>query len=151
MPTSPSPYLDLPLRSLDAVMAARAKHMSSTETAAPDPLVEWVASRFRIEAAAEAQIDPLDDLDPDEYAEMTAVLTIASKQIADIDDRICRHVATSAVGLIAQVRVLYELGSGEHSDDDADHDGLTGERLLARIIEGIERLAGLTRIDRGVE
>jgi hypothetical protein len=116
------------------------KHMSTTETAAADPVVALVAERFRLEEEAEVKSEPLHD------DELAAILALANERIARVDDQIADTVATSAAGLIGQVRVLLELGCGTYGNDDSDHDHTCSVRLTDTIIAGIERLAGGGRI-----
>jgi len=99
--------------------------MSSTETAPSDPVLSLIAERFRIEEEAEAKVEPIESADDAEEAEIATILDRASKRIARLDKRIAATVAISPAGLVGQVHVLLELGFGEYSDADADHDGTT--------------------------
>lgn len=126
-----SEYLNLPLRTeVDVLRARRGTAIVDELSPQGDRLAELVAERFRLEAG-------LDDAtvgDDDPLIERTA------ERIGRLDDEIASFVATSAAGIIGQVRVLHELGYGTFSDDDSHHADDCADRLIASIVAGVERL-----------
>jgi hypothetical protein len=107
-------------------------------SALSDPVVALVAKRFRLEAQGDTKTA---GLGPDETH---AVTVETAREIGRLDDQIASIVATSAAGIIRQVRVLREISEGVYYADNDDHrsDGCA-DRLEASITAGIERLAGM--------
>jgi hypothetical protein len=99
-----------------------------------DQVVALVDERFRLERACEeAYVD-----DADAYG---AIVSRTSERIARLDEILAGIVATSPAGIIAQVRVLNELGRGVYGDDDVYHADDCADRLEASIAAGIRFLA----------
>ena len=100
----------------------------------PDPVVALVAERFALEAACEAKIR---GRGPDETH---AIVEKTAGQIGHLDDRIAGIVATSAAGVIGQLRVLREICEGVYADDDVHHSRDCADRLMASIAAGVDQL-----------
>ena len=98
-----------------------------------DPVVTLVAERSRIEAETEASAG--------DGALYGALVERAAERIGRLDDEIADTIATSAAGIIGQVRVLREICEGDYADNEHRSDDCA-DRLMAAISAAIERLAG---------
>jgi hypothetical protein len=105
-----------------------------------DPVIALVEERSRLVAAWDAAIDAADDAG-------AAVVDRSSdrfySQIGRLDDQIAGLVATTAAGVIAQVRVLREIEGGNTFNTDRADD--CADELFSSIAAGVERLAGAGR------
>src|ERR1700722_12339203 len=111
--------------------------MSDDLSGPGDPVVALFAERSRLVADWDAEIDAADDAD-------AGVVDRSSdrfySQIGRLDDQIAGLVATSAAGIIAQVRVLREIEGGNTFNTDRADD--CADELFSSIAAGVERLAG---------
>lgn len=96
---------------------------------ADDPIVALLAERRRIFAACEASGEHLSQ------AEFNANVGRCFEATDAIAERVSGMTATSAAGLIAQIRLLARL-----EIDNEAYDTEPNEKLVASLIAGIERL-----------
>ena len=98
-------------------------------TAAVDPLPELVEDRFRLLK----QCPACDDWNDEEVFDRR--LDEVQRRIRRLDERIIRTVATSAPGLLAQLRLL-----AAFYEESANGAGRRGSLLIQAIAEGVTQL-----------
>lgn len=96
---------------------------------AVDPLPALVADRFHLMKRCSA----VDDLDDEEAFDRR--LDEAQRRVRRLDEQIIRTVATSTLGLLAQLRVL-----GIFYEESANGSGRRGSLLIRAIAEGVAQL-----------
>lgn len=100
-------------------------------TAAIDPLLGLVEDRFRLLKHCPAG----DDRNDEEVFDRR--LDAVQRRIRRLDERIVRTVATSAPGLLAQLRLL-----AAFYEESANGAGRRGSLLIQAIAEGVTQLEG---------
>jgi hypothetical protein len=106
-----------------------------------DPVVALVAERSRLVAEWDAELDVADAHDANAAVIDRSVDRFYS-QIGRLDDQIAGMIATSAAGIIAQIRVLRESCEGTFNTDRTDD---CADELMTSITAGVERLIGSSR------
>jgi len=98
-----------------------------------DPVVALVAERSLLVAEWDAALDAADATVADRSSDRFY------SHIGRLEDQIAGVVATSAAGVIGQVRVLREICEGAFNTDRATD---CADELFSSIAAGVERLAG---------
>jgi hypothetical protein len=105
-----------------------------------DPVIALIEERSRLVVEWDAEIDAADAADA-EVTERSSDRFYSL--IGRLDDQIAGLVATSAAGIIGQVRILREIdGANTFNTDRADD---CTDELFSSIAAGIQQLAGIRR------
>jgi len=104
-----------------------------------DPVIALAAERRRlVEECEAAGRRGLSD------TKIEAIVVRTSKRVADLDERIADTIATSAAGIVDQVKILQKLGDldSPFNASHINHSADCVDRLVAAITDGVTRPIG---------